>query len=98
MNLAMAARPTRQDALEEVERALSRGDWPRALLALLPELDGRASAGDRAAGLAARLLRAQDPAPAAPDAVAAALDHLAGLVERQETQIRALQAMVEASL
>ncbi len=96
----MTRAPSRRGtgALDPVERHLSRGDWQNALLALLPELDASAAAGDRAAGLAARLLRAHDPAPASQDALAAALDRLVALVEQQEAQIRALQAMVEEQL
>jgi hypothetical protein len=92
-------RPPRQSpALASVERQLARGAWRDALLALLPELDARAADGDHACALAARLLRAQDSHPATPDALAAALDRLVALVERQEAQIRALQALVEDSL
>lgn len=99
MTAIMPARPTRQretDSLAPVERHLSAGDWQAALDALLPELDSRPS--DRAATLAARLLRALDPAPAKPDALAAALDRLVALTEHQDAQIRALQAMLENRL
>lgn len=85
---------TRETALEAVEQYLARGDWRNALDTLLPALE----TGDRAALLAARLLRAQDAAPIGPDAMALALDRLATLVERQEAQIRALLAMVEEKL
>ena len=97
---AMKRPPTRreEDALEPVERHLSRGDWRGALHTLLRELDLRAGKGDRAAALTVRLLRAQDTSPPTPDAMAAALDRLVVLVERQEAQIRALRALLDERL
>ncbi len=83
------------DALASAERHLARGDHPPALAALLPALEER---GDALCTLAARLLRAQDEAAAAPDALATALDRLVHLVDRQDAQIRTLRELIEDRL
>lgn len=84
-------------ALGQAERHMARGALSLAREALLPELD---ASGDKAAALAARLLRAQADAAGSPtpDAMAAALDRLVCLVDEQERQLRALQDLVEAQL
>ena len=89
--------PTRSDAeaLAMAERHLDRGALEAARDALLDCLDQRARDGDAACALAARLLRAQ----AAPtDALATATDRLLRVLETQDAQIRALQALLEDTL
>ena len=85
----------RDDAVAAAEGHLARGDLALALMALLPALEAR---DDGLCGVAARLLRAQDEAAAAPDALALALDRLIRLVERQEAQIAALRALLDERL
>ena len=89
-----------EDALAPVERHIATGALHVAMTALLPALDRSGAAGNRICALAAQLLRAQDEAasPARQDALAAALDRLVALTQRQEEQIRALLAMVEDGL
>jgi len=88
------------EALAMSERHLTRGALVSACETLLPALDLRAEQGDPACALAARLLRAQADAALAPapDTLAAALDRLLALVETQDTQLRALQALLEDRL
>ena len=90
--------PKDRAALEPIERCLARGEWAEARAALLPLLEARAAAGDAAAGLAARMLRAQAADFGPPEALAEPLDRLLALVEQQEAQIRTLRALLEAAL
>ncbi len=81
------------DGVEAVEAALARGDAAAARAALVAWLGTRAD--DPVAALTLRVLA---EGQFAPDAMAAALDRLTTLARAQEAQIRALRALVEASL
>jgi len=97
-----APQTAQPDTLDPVETYIDRGQFAPAITALLPALERRADAGDRACALAAKLLRVTPSAEAAlprpPDALAATLDRLVQLVGRQEEQIRTLRAMIEDEL
>lgn len=90
------------EMLDPVESLLERGQLAPAIAALLPALEQRAEAGDRACALAVRILRVSPVAEAAlprpPDAVAGALERLVQLVGRQQEQIQSLRAMLEQEL
>jgi len=88
--------------LAAAETLIERGQLAQAVDALLPSLQLRGQGGDRAAELAARLLRtgglAEAAVPRPPDALAATLERLVRLVGTQQEQIRALRALVEDEL
>src|SRR5690242_6700462 len=88
--------------LGPVESLIERGQLSKAIAALLPSLEHRAEAGDRACALAIRILQlspaAETAVPRPPDALAATLDRLVNLVSAQEQQIQALRALVEDEL
>lgn len=98
----MARKRTVKDGLDPVETFVERGQFAPAVAALLPALEQRAKAGDRACALAARLLRlspmAEAATPRPPDALAATLQRLLALASRQEEQMRLLREMVEDEL
>jgi hypothetical protein len=91
-----------QEPLDAVQAHIDRGQLVPAIAALLPTLERRAEAGDRACALASRLLQigpiAETALPRPPDALAVTLDRLVRLVGQQEEQIRALRALVEDEL
>jgi hypothetical protein len=90
------------EALDPVETFIERGQLAPAAAALLPALERRAEAGDRACSLAVRLLQispiAEAAIPRPPDALAATLDRLVHLVANQQEQIETLRAMLEDEL